>query len=230
MPRFSHGGLGRGTLRLGLVCGRHLMQRRKKPTRPFLAPSVLEPMEPRRLLSGVIIRGNSPPVMGITAVAVSNNHLFYTAGAVSSFSAPQATQLWVADAGNTSGRMIKEFFDTSFANSPGIPINQRTGVFDLVDAAGHLYFTAYEGGSGSELWTSDGTIDGTRIVKDIVPGSGSSSPRTLTPFNGQLVFVTTDAGGASHLWITDGTDADTTELFAAPATIISAGNPRRLRQ
>ena len=44
----------------------------------------------------------------------------------------------------------------------------------LVVTAGNLIFfrTASSAAAGEELWVSDGTPAGTRMVKDIVPGSG----------------------------------------------------------
>lgn len=57
---------------------------------------------------------------------------------------------------------------------------------------GKLYFSAsstIDGASiGSELWESDGTEAGTKLVSDIVPGSSSSSPNALYTFNNKLYF------------------------------------------
>ena len=50
-------------------------------------------------------------------------------------------------------------------------------------AGGTLYFTADDGGSGVELWRSDGTGAGTRLVKDINPGEGDSSPDSLIAYS-----------------------------------------------
>ncbi len=48
---------------------------------------------------------------------------------------------------------------------------------DHITVVGRLvFFSASDGTHGMELWVSDGTVSGTRLVKDIRPGSGSSSP------------------------------------------------------
>jgi ELWxxDGT repeat protein len=57
-----------------------------------------------------------------------------------------------------------------------------------------LYFVADDGEHGRELWMSDGTYDGTRIVEDLVPGPGSSNPRGLTNLHGVLHYFASDGG------------------------------------
>ena len=42
-----------------------------------------------------------------------------------------------------------------------------------------LYFSAYDGTNGNELWESDGTAAGTVMVKDINPGADGSYPVRL---------------------------------------------------
>ena len=46
----------------------------------------------------------------------------------------------------------------------------------LTNVNGTLFFRANDGTHGTELWKSDGTAAGTVLVKDIYPGSASSSP------------------------------------------------------
>ncbi|WGV25312.1 ELWxxDGT repeat protein [Halotia branconii] len=81
---------------------------------------------------------------------------------------------------------------------------------NLISINSILYFTADDSINGTELWKSDGTENGTVLVKDIYPGSGSSSPSQLTDVNGILYFRANDSThGYFELWKTDGTQAGT---------------------
>ena len=52
------------------------------------------------------------------------------------------------------------------------PVQRR----ELTGVRGTLYFSANDGKHGFELWRSDGTRQGTRMVKDITPGKGRERP------------------------------------------------------
>ncbi|RKI63409.1 hypothetical protein D7X55_20165 [Corallococcus sp. AB049A] len=58
---------------------------------------------------------------------------------------------------------------------------------------------------GGELWRSDGTFLGTRMVKDVWPGPGSSLPTGLTVMDGRLYFAAEDGAHGRELWRSDGT-------------------------
>lgn len=88
----------------------------------------------------------------------------------------------------------------------------------FVEFNGELFFRADDGSTGTELWKSDGTADGTVLVKDIYPGSdpwdgaASSYPAMLSVVNGKLLFSAADSDGNRELWQSDGT-ADGTVLL-----------------
>src|SRR5262249_54776371 len=57
-----------------------------------------------------------------------------------------------------------------------------------VNLGGRLVFAANSGATGRELYVSDGTVAGTTVLADIVPGPGSSRPNHLLAADGDLYF------------------------------------------
>lgn len=75
-----------------------------------------------------------------------------------------------------------------------------------------LFFAASDGVHGRELWRSDGTEAGTRMVKDINPSGDSSFWRTAYDADGILLFFVDDGVHGGELWRSDGTEAGTTQV------------------
>lgn len=71
------------------------------------------------------------------------------------------------------------------------------------------YFAANDSTNGVELWKTDGTAAGTKLVKDIQPGPGSSNPQSLAVFGGKLYFRANDGTHGDEIWQSDGTPAGT---------------------
>lgn len=74
----------------------------------------------------------------------------------------------------------------------------------LIEYNGKFYFTADDKIHGREIWVSDGTENGTVLLKDIRSGSNSSTPNNFYKFNGFLYFVANQ-----DIWRTDGTEQGT---------------------
>ena len=74
---------------------------------------------------------------------------------------------------------------------------------------GKAFFLADDGVHGRELWVTDGTVAGTRMVKDIRSGDSSASIARLTEFNGKVAFSASDGVAFEALWVSDGTAAGT---------------------
>ena len=66
-----------------------------------------------------------------------------------------------------------------------------------------LVFVGDQEGTGSEIWQSDGTPEGTSILFDLKPGEEGSEPESLTPAGDGLAFIADDGTGRS-LWLWDG--------------------------
>ena len=82
----------------------------------------------------------------------------------------------------------------------------------VVVVGNRLFFAGSANGRGIELWVSDGTPTGTRVVKDIFAGSQSSNPSSLTNVNGTLFFLADDGVTGKELWKSDGTEAGTVRV------------------
>ena len=77
----------------------------------------------------------------------------------------------------------------------------------MAEMGGEVYFSANDG-TGWELWATDGSDAGTRLVKDVNP-NGSSSPRSIIAVGSQVFFVADDGTHGRELWVTDGTELGT---------------------
>ena len=73
-----------------------------------------------------------------------------------------------------------------------------------------LFFTADDGVHGEELWVTDGTEEGTVLVRDINPGAtGSNIRNEFVVHAGELYFLADDGTHGLELWRTDGTETGT---------------------
>ncbi len=72
-----------------------------------------------------------------------------------------------------------------------------------------VIFVANDGIHGEELWVTDGTVEGTNLLKDIYPGYQGSSAQFFTLFNNKLFFNAYSPETQAELWSTDGTSGGT---------------------
>jgi ELWxxDGT repeat protein len=76
-------------------------------------------------------------------------------------------------------------------------------------AGSTLFFSAYVEHLQAELWMSDGTARGTRLLGDLNPGWDGSHPRDFLHLRGLTYFSATDKVHGFELWRTDGTPEGT---------------------
>lgn len=118
--------------------------------------------------------------------------------------------LWSSNGSAAGTRPIKEL-------GLGGVYSPHSGL--TLDKNGILFFSASDASVGTELWKSDGTPEGTLLVKNIQPGNGSSEPFELTLLNDTVYFIADDGTNGKELWRSDGTNAGTTKLTNATTDV-----------
>lgn len=114
---------------------------------------------------------------------------------------------------------------TAPIDCPGpCPRPESDTVFSVV--GGRVLFSANNGVQGVELWGTDGTAAGTRIVRDLCPGSCSATLESFRAVPGGLFFLADD-GNSRGLWKSDGTSRGTvflvTRWSTSPFFVAQAG-------
>lgn len=113
-------------------------------------------------------------------------------------------KLWKTD-GTAAGTVLVDV--------PGLTMVDTLG---MATFKGRIYFMGFSEGYGVELWSSDGTVEGTKMFKNLSPAT--ENRYSLTTFNLQrtsqyLIFSTTNTDDLKHtLYRTDGTESGTVQL------------------
>jgi ELWxxDGT repeat protein len=89
-----------------------------------------------------------------------------------------------------------------------------------------VLFTAKDSIHGEEVWVSDGTVIGTHVLKDIIPGEESSTAyweienlsqnSIFHDFGDKVVFTVRNQEFVEELWISDGTEVGTRKVVDVP--------------
>lgn len=122
--------------------------------------------------------------------------------------------LWITDGTESGTSLVKD------VDALG---NQLTyNLYESVELNGKLYFQggSYSDNIGIEIYETDGTLNGTHLFLDAVPGLVSSNPANFSRFGNNFLFVTDEVGGGQALWITGGTEA-TTQIIASSLNTIN---------
>ena len=151
----------------------------------------------------VLVKDINPGAGSTTFSSGASKPNFVAWGATLYFVADDGSsgaELWKSD-GTASGTQQIKDINPGPGSALAFAANTFAPVRHMVPHNGRLYFAANDGSNGTELWATDGTADGTVLVKDIAPGAASSFPDDFEVAGGILFFATSDGG----LWKTDGT-------------------------
>lgn len=111
-------------------------------------------------------------------------------------------ELWTSDGTPEGTQLLVDIYAGSASAFPSNPS-------DFLKVGGKVYFSADDGVHGRELWRTDGTPGGTRLVADIAPGLASSSPGPFVVDGSWILFAADDGAHGRELWKTDGTRSGT---------------------
>jgi ELWxxDGT repeat protein len=114
-------------------------------------------------------------------------------------------EYWITDGTSAGTRIIANINGTSLP-SASMPLTARLPVLN-----GTVLFAATDD-RGTELWRSDGTREGTWLIRDIYVGSGSSEPRDFVRLGNIIFFSAESATHGRELWVTDGQPSGTRQL------------------
>lgn len=113
-----------------------------------------------------------------------------------------------------SVKLLKDILSGQAGSDPwsALKLNENT-----------IVFFAKDNTHGVELWKTDGTSQGTQLVKDVKPGSGdiilsdptSSFGEKPLVHNGILYFKENNGTGSNHIWRSDGTAEGTYVLVSS---------------
>jgi len=96
------------------------------------------------------------------------------------------------------------------------PVQAPTGVSAVSQAGGQVFFAASTPELGSELWVTDGTPAGTRLVANLNPGANGSFPTRFVDLGGVLYFTANAGAAGTQLWRSDGTAPGTVKVGDIP--------------
>jgi ELWxxDGT repeat protein len=140
-------------------------------------------------------------------------------------------ELWITDGTSQGTFLLKDINPGVASSSPvsGNPGSNSSFARDPTPFLNGFIFLANDGVHGDELWFSDGTTAGTRMIKDTAPGAAHFSAREFRVIDDLVFMRALDQVLGTELWVSDGTAAGTrlvkdindTKLGSAPANFFT---------
>ena len=102
---------------------------------------------------------------------------------------------WITEGTAETSRLLLDIF-------PGTETSEPFETLRVVipDKGPRVLFAATHPEFGRELWETDGTSEGTRMVADVFPGAGSANPYHMTLLSGAVYFVAISSETGKELW------------------------------
>lgn len=142
----------------------------------------------------------------------------------------EESALWKSDGTADGTSMVRNIVDNKSV------VFNADEYANLTNLNGTLFFRGFDKEHSWELWKSDGTPEGTVMVKDICPGacdglfesslnSSAFAPNSFTTYKNAIYFNAYDPEHGIELWKSDGTTAGTTIVKDIATGVDVSGNP-----
>lgn len=115
----------------------------------------------------------------------------------------EGEELWKTDGTAGGTVLLKDIYQGQLGSFP----KSSVVLGDLILFSAESYDGASE--YGTELWKTDGTTQGTQMVKDIYVGKRGSSPAIAIVWNGVAYLSAGSESSGQELWRSDGTEVGT---------------------
>ncbi len=157
-------------------------------------------------------RWNSPRTIWVTDGTVAGTRLVFGSGGEVVIGKPVASgsraffrgtdsahgsELWVTDGTTAGTRLVLDLEPGWLGTAPAEPWIVAAG------DNGRVFFNARDRAHGDEIWVSDGTAAGTRLVGDLYPGVLSSDPKPFARVGEQWLFVAQSPDVGRELFAVD---------------------------
>jgi ELWxxDGT repeat protein len=157
------------------------------------------------------VDASSLPLL-FNAVVINNKFYFQAT------TAANGTELWYSDGTEAGTQLLKEINPGDASADPIVFKNYDFASGNIYASPlfnGKFFFSADDGTNGKELWVTDGSAQGTTMVKNIGTGALSGVADSLFSYfytTSGLYFSANDGSGLEP-WLSNGTDAGTTKVF-----------------
>ncbi len=123
--------------------------------------------------------------------------------------AAHGRELWATRGRRTTTRLVADLEPGQTESSGSLPS-------EITSAGSRSFFIADDGIHGWELWSSDGTAEGTYLSSELVPGAEPQVPPSrprASGGDGHLIFAASDISVEHQFWIADGTPEGTVPIL-----------------
>ncbi|MGL6073005.1 MAG: hypothetical protein ACRC8S_02465 [Fimbriiglobus sp.] len=167
--------------------------------------------------SNQLYPGNVSSMLRRVGMVAANGKVFFPGA-----DTPYGIQLYSSDGTEEGTQRLTLLGDMSeWYGDMGEYSARNAQIAGLTTVGKQVYFSAFDRNQGRQLYVTDGTVGGTRVLTKLgdgktvdgpfggPPTGGGASPTPLAVVGNQFLFVADDGVNGREVWVTDGTTKGT---------------------